>query len=1454
MKINLYLYALVLYFLTAYNLNAQDDEECNTGLDIHIANDISGSVDATEFQQSKDFITQLGLSFAGSLGTDDTETRISISNWSSGPGNFLEFNFPVAGPNYTTEISDIVAFGESPRPFSGGTDIYTALLNAFNWVNQNPIPNRSVPKVIVLLTDAFCDQIPANLTDLANQIKSQGIVIILLAVDDAADCTSIQGTNVASPNGYFSASNYTALQNNAVTFVQDITQVGCDGDPPDLSNAFDLTIELFNYELINCNPGPPEGSVEYTITNNDLLNPFNDILKISFYDGDPTIPGTQFLFTEDLNVQNIPSNGGTFNSLVTSQTFLSATQLYAVVNFDGSTPGNEVPLLFSNLPDQVEIDSEEQVANNISDPIDRIDDGNCAEFANIDVQVTNSGVGCDAQVFYTVEVCNIGTGNAVMDVNDINHLPPSGFNLQSFNMIGANPFISDLAIGPEQIVSINENDELGDVIAADLDGDGDLDVISANLNNEKVAWYANDGVGNFGPQQAISSNMGTARLIYAADLDADGDQDVIAAGDFPNEISWFENDGSGNFTNQQIISSSLEIPEDIFTADLENDGDLDILAAFGDDNTVAWYQNDGAGNFGPQQAITINAIGASSVFAGDFDGDGDLDVVSTSATDDKLAWYENDGVGNFGPEQFIAISASTDEEVKASDLNGDGAIDIIATGANQVTWFENDGTGNFGPEIFISNVANSAQSIFIVDFDSDGDLDVLSSSGTFTAQSKISWFENDGAGNFGPEQFITGTINEPQTVFSGDFDGDDDPDVLSISTSEDKIVWYENLIVTKLPAQTCATYEYVYDINGLPAGDYDYTVAVEADAEAGINPFVIFNPNSDFSFGTETGLNGFDGTANTSDDLTFSGTSSDCVPGEQIVLDVSMTGDGSCPDDFSTATITINNQSGLTLNNTVLTLDLSGVGAIFNGEPYNLTNGLVLAEPNIFDPNYPNVPNAISQQNGPQSLDIFSLPGGVSTFNVDFAIGTALIDLSIEVSQIPTNINDTGIASGSDSITPAALPTITGNCPTDLTISESTIDLNFTVSNATSINWTSGTQGDFTNPSSGTTTYIISDQDLANGFVNLSLQAFSAGGCLEILDCQVNITGGLFDYGDAPISYDLNENSIPVAAGALINSDVFFGSILPGDEPTNQPTPDASGDGNEEDAISLFLFTNPSPGGVFEIDIEVTNNSLEPVFAHGFLDWNVDGDFIADTDEKSELITIPANTGTDTYQLIFNVPNNFDTSIENKFLRLRLSSDELAAGLPFGTAANGEVEDYLIIINEEGCTSLENDIVDPTPLDVCQASSGGDLSSQTATFDLTTKVNEITQGDTSLEVMFFESQQDIDNNNPIDPINNYVNSSNPQTLEVRVFDPSTGCEAFTSLSLVINVLPALPPDFGILEECDEDADGVENFNLTLSVSNFLTNNPNFNAVYFTTQPDANGGVNPIPDPTAYQNT
>ena len=340
--------------------------------------------------------------------------------------------------------------------------------------------------------------------------------------------------------------------------------------------------------------------------------------------------------------------------------------------------------------------------------------------------------------------------------------------------------------------------------AADLDGDGDLDVVTVSRAENLIAWHENeDGKGAFSRRKVISNQTIGANDVILADLDADGKPDVVYAASTSNTIGWHRNLGSGNFGEANLLSTNALNANGLHVADLDNDGDLDVLAASEADDTVGWFANiDGKGTFTDRQVITSEADSARSVFAADLDGDGDLDVLSASARDDIVAWYENeDGVGQFGSRQTISIpnsAVSRANFVSAADLDGDGDLDVLTASYNdkEVSWYENiDGLATFGEEkVLMQDVGHPRpryDSVWAADIDSDGDLDVVSSAefGHLTF-----WVENlDGSGVFaemrpiGPKSEMTGG-----TFRIVDLDQDGDLDILAGSDHEGIIAWHEN--------------------------------------------------------------------------------------------------------------------------------------------------------------------------------------------------------------------------------------------------------------------------------------------------------------------------------------------------------------------------------------------------------------------------------------------------------------------------------------------------------------------------------------------------------------------------------------------------------------------------------------------------------------------------------------
>jgi uncharacterized repeat protein (TIGR01451 family) len=252
------------------------------------------------------------------------------------------------------------------------------------------------------------------------------------------------------------------------------------------------------------------------------------------------------------------------------------------------------------------------------------------------------------------------------------------------------------------------------VFSADLDTDGDLDVLSGSLADGKVAWYENLGEGSFGIQQIISTGeLNQPRTVFAEDLDGDGDMDVLSAGFNDDKIVWYENTGGGLFGTQVIISTLSDAPSYIHSSDLDGDGDADVLSCAFHIPKVACYKNLGGGLIGAEQVLsTLPGMNLVDVKSADIDNDGDLDVLSGS-TSFGIYWYENLGTGQFGLRQTISTIVEGVWSFYPADMDGDGDIDVIYASAEdeQIAWHENllsdgcmdSGACNYDPEVWIED-------------------------------------------------------------------------------------------------------------------------------------------------------------------------------------------------------------------------------------------------------------------------------------------------------------------------------------------------------------------------------------------------------------------------------------------------------------------------------------------------------------------------------------------------------------------------------------------------------------------------------------------------------------------------------------------------------------------------------------------------------------------------------
>ncbi|MBK7945920.1 MAG: hypothetical protein IPJ85_11720 [Flavobacteriales bacterium] len=149
------------------------------------------------------------------------------------------------------------------------------------------------------------------------------------------------------------------------------------------------------------------------------------------------------------------------------------------------------------------------------------------------------------------------------------------------------------------------------------------------------------------------------------------------------------------------------------------------------------------------------------------------------------------------------------------------------------------------------------------------------------------------------------------------------------------------------------------DYSGVAAGTYNLSMGITAGiVDPGDEPPLVL-PDIGFNAGTFVNIDGFNGAVHASDDVTIPVAGTNCSPGPQISIAVNIPPVSSCGTGyFATATVTITNNSGLTVSGTDLSLNLVGTGAAFAGEIYNASMGLVFTQPSVLDPSYPAVPYA----------------------------------------------------------------------------------------------------------------------------------------------------------------------------------------------------------------------------------------------------------------------------------------------------------------------------------------------------------------------------------------------------------------------------------------------------------------------------------------------------------------
>ena len=357
------------------------------------------------------------------------------------------------------------------------------------------------------------------------------------------------------------------------------------------------------------------------------------------------------------------------------------------------------------------------------------------------------------------------------------------------------------------------------VAVGDVDGDGDLDFVTANGNvngtltsstvsvrlNGGDATGSNTGTFSNGSDLAMAGNP---RSIALGDVDGDGDLDLVVANSNGANVSVRLNGGDATGSNTGVFGggsevSTVALPRNVVLGDVDGDGDLDLVTANASGPTVSVRLNGGDAS-GSNTGVFSNGsevgVGNSiTVALGDVDGDGDLDLVAANnSTTGTVSVRLNGGnasgsnTGTFSNGSEVSIGSGP-RGVALGDVDGDGDLDLLAAnnadGTVSVRLNGGDGLGG-GTGTFSNGsdpaVGSSPITMNLADVDGDGDLDLVTANGIASGTVSVRLNGGNAAGG-GTGVFSSGSTvtvgNTPRAVALGDVDGDGDLDLLAANAS-----------------------------------------------------------------------------------------------------------------------------------------------------------------------------------------------------------------------------------------------------------------------------------------------------------------------------------------------------------------------------------------------------------------------------------------------------------------------------------------------------------------------------------------------------------------------------------------------------------------------------------------------------------------------------------------------
>jgi hypothetical protein len=322
------------------------------------------------------------------------------------------------------------------------------------------------------------------------------------------------------------------------------------------------------------------------------------------------------------------------------------------------------------------------------------------------------------------------------------------------------------------------------VVAVDLNSDGQLDLLTANLYSSTVSVLLGTGMGRFGGPTLTSTGAGSYPISLAvADVNGDGHPDVLTANLYSSTVGVLLGTGTGALaTRTDYSTGATSNPNCLVVADVNGDGYPDVLTANAGSHSVGVLLGTGTGSFG---AVATYATGSAyqpvSLAVADVNGDGYPDVLTANSTADAVGVLLGTSHGGLGAMTPYALGLkSRPSAVAVADVNGDGQLDVLTanSGTGTAGVLLGTGTGSFGAvRTFSTGPASQPLGLAVADVNGDGHLDLLAAT---DSSPTVCLLLGTGTGSFGAvTTYSAGPNSYPHGLTTADVNGDGKLDVLT---------------------------------------------------------------------------------------------------------------------------------------------------------------------------------------------------------------------------------------------------------------------------------------------------------------------------------------------------------------------------------------------------------------------------------------------------------------------------------------------------------------------------------------------------------------------------------------------------------------------------------------------------------------------------------------------------